>query len=120
MSKHVDVVAWLNIALSGLGLMGAAIVFFTMIGAGLLSGDAEAMFVTSTVAVVISVFLLLVSVPGLIAGVGLLKRAEWARILMLVVACFQLLNVPLGTALAIYTFWALLQDETKWMFARAG
>lgn len=50
--------------------------------------------------------------PGLLAGIGLLKRKSWARILALVVGFFSLFSFPLGTALAIYTFWVLLQDDS--------
>lgn len=116
MKSHVDLVAWLHIALGVLGLLGAVAVFFMVAGAGLVSGDAEAIFVTSTVAVVVAAFLFLVSVPAIVAGVGLLKRAEWARILMLIVAFFELFHIPIGTLLAVYTYWTLLQEEAKWLF----
>lgn len=35
----------------------------------------------------------------------------------LVVAVFELLNVPFGTLLAIYTFWVLLNERTKPLFS---
>jgi hypothetical protein len=54
---------------------------------------------------------------GFIAGWGLLQRQEWARIVALVVGFVALLNVPIGTALGIYTLWVLLptrsDDEYK-------
>lgn len=119
MQKHVDLVAWLHIGLGALGLLGAGVVFLTMAGAGFLSGEPEAFFVTSAVAAFVGVIVVVTAIPGIIGGVGLLRRAEWARILMLVVAFFELFHVPFGTALAIYTFWTLLQEETKWLFRRA-
>jgi len=47
----------------------------------------------------------------------LLKRFSWARILVLVLGALNLLNVPFGTALGIYTFWVLLDDQSVKMFA---
>lgn len=41
-------------------------------------------------------------------GIGLLRRASWARMLAIVVAFISLIKLPFGTALAIYTLWVLL------------
>jgi hypothetical protein len=49
---------------------------------------------------------------GFIAGWGLLQREPWARIVALVVGFVALLNVPLGTALGIYTLWVLLPTQS--------
>ncbi|MGP0096923.1 MAG: hypothetical protein ACLPHI_07790 [Terriglobales bacterium] len=49
---------------------------------------------------------------GFIAGWGLLQREEWARIVALVVGFVALLNVPIGTALGIYTLWVLLPSQS--------
>jgi len=49
---------------------------------------------------------------GFIAGWGLLQREPWARIVALVVGFVALLNVPLGTALGIYTLWVLLPAQS--------
>jgi hypothetical protein len=49
---------------------------------------------------------------GFFAGWGLLQRAEWARIVALVVGFVALLNVPIGTVLGIYTLWVLLPRES--------
>jgi len=49
---------------------------------------------------------------GFIAGWGLLQKELWARTAALVVAFIALLNVPLGTALGIYTLWVLLPSRS--------
>jgi hypothetical protein len=51
---------------------------------------------------------LISGILGLIAGWGLLERRPWARMLAIVLGCFQLVNLPFGTALGIYTLWTLL------------
>lgn len=116
MHQHVTILSILYIGCSALFLCAAAIVFFAVVGGGLLSGDADAMWITSTVGTVIAAFLALLAVPGIIGGIGLLKRAEWARILILILGFLNLLNFPLGTALGIYTIWALMRDEATEYF----
>ena len=48
-----------------------------------------------------------------IAGIGLLQRQPWARVLAIVLGVISLLNVPFGTALGIYTLWALLSANAE-------
>lgn len=50
---------------------------------------------------------------GFIAGWGLLQRESWARMLVLVLAFISLFNIPLGTALGVYTLWALLPNQSR-------
>jgi hypothetical protein len=57
-------------------------------------------------------FLLVKAAAGFIAGWGLLQRQEWARTVALVVGFVALLNVPIGTALGIYTLWVLLPAQS--------
>jgi hypothetical protein len=45
-----------------------------------------------------------------IAGWGLLKMQPWGRIFALVMAFLNLIHLPLGTALGIYTLFVLLPD----------
>jgi zinc-ribbon domain len=59
-------------------------------------------------------FLLLAgAVIGIIAGWGLLEREPWARMLTIVLAFFNLLDMPFGTALGIYTLWVLLPARSE-------
>jgi hypothetical protein len=60
----------------------------------------------------IAVVILLKSAAGFAAGSGLLQREPWARTVTLVVAFLSLFNVPLGTALGIYSLWVLLPAES--------
>ncbi|MBZ5526216.1 MAG: zinc ribbon domain-containing protein [Acidobacteriia bacterium] len=56
----------------------------------------------------VAVFLLVKAVLGITAGWGLVQRASWARILSIVLGFLALLHVPFGTAIGVYTIWALL------------
>ncbi|MFC1607576.1 hypothetical protein ACFL47_06350 [Candidatus Latescibacterota bacterium] len=112
MEKHITLVAALHIGFGILGIMLASVIFIAIVGAGLISGDEEAIAITSIVSTLIASFILLTSIPGIIGGIGLLKRREWARLLVLILSVLNLIGFPIGTAIGIYSLWALIQDET--------
>jgi hypothetical protein len=117
MEKHVTFVGALRIGFGILGILAAVIVVVAVVGGGLISGDREAIRITAIVGPVVAFFLFILSVPGIIGGIGLLKRKPWARFLVLVLAVLDLFNIPIGTALGIYTIWVLMRDETVQLFA---
>jgi hypothetical protein len=117
MHKHVTAVAALHIGFSIFGLLIGLVVFFVLGTVAAFADDPDAMVVLPLIATVVGGGMMLLSLPGIIGGIGLLKHKNWARILILIVSVFDILNIPLGTALAIYTFWALLQDETVRLFS---
>lgn len=122
MEKHIKALGVLYIAYHVVGLLLGFFVLSLLSGMGLASGDAEAAGVMVMMGVVAGTAFVVLSLPGIVAGIGLLKRKEWARILALIVGFFNLINIPLGTVLGAYTFWVLLQDETVRIFRlpRAG
>jgi hypothetical protein len=116
MEKHVTVLGVLYIAFGALGILAAIVVFTAVVGGGILSGDSEAMAITAIVGPAITLFLLILSAPGVIGGIFLLKWRPWARILILILGFLNLLNIPFGTILGIYTIWVLLKNETTRLF----
>ena len=50
------------------------------------------------------------------AARGLTRGRPWARNLALVLAAFNLLLLPLGTALALYSLWVLLHEHVREQF----
>jgi MFS family permease len=111
MEKHINVVAALHIGLSILGFVAGIFLFVLFQFIGDLSGDQQAKFILSIVARVLVGFLVLFSIPGIIAGIGLMRRKEWARVLALILSVIGLLNFPVGTAVGVYSIWALVQPE---------
>ncbi len=116
MEEHITLAGALRIGAGALGIMIAIIVFVAVAGGGLLSRDPEAIAITSIVGSVIAVVLVIFSIPDIIAGIGLLKRRPWARILTLILSCIDLIEIPFGTALGVYSLWVLLNDETADIF----
>ena len=116
MEKHISVVAALRVGMSVLLIFLAVLLFFVMHFVGRLSGDPELQGILSIIAMVLGAFLLIVSIPGVIAGIGLFNRKEWARILTLVLSVFDLIRFPVGTAIGVYSIWALVQPEVVEQF----
>ena len=120
LEQHVKILGWLHIAGSALFVVIALFVFVLLGGIGAASGDPEAAPILSLIGVLVCGFLFLLAVPGLAAGYGLLQRQNWGRILAIIVGALNLMNFPLGTALAVYTFWVLFQESATSYFTGGG
>lgn len=108
---HLTILGWLYIFGNVLYLFIGALGLIILTGIGYASQDPIAVQVLSLIGGIGAVFFTVLAVPGLIAGVGLLKRQSWARVLALVLAILGLVNFPVGTAVGIYAFWVLLQTD---------
>jgi len=116
MERHVTTLGVLYLVFSGLGILIGFFLFVVLTGSGLISGDSEAIFITGIIGTVLGSIFVLMSIPGFIAAYGLFKFREWARILAIILGMINLINFPIGTALGIYTLWALLNQETIALF----
>ena len=71
----------------------------------------------------IAIVLLCKAAVGIAAGLGLLQRQDWGRILAIVLGVISLINIPFGTALGIYTLWVLVSpgaDQEYQALARSA
>ena len=123
MDKHVTFVGALQIGYNAFGVLAAMATFMFIVGGGLIGGlvssEEEIVIpVTFFVGTAISMWLLVLSVPGIIGGIGVLRRQSWARYMVLVLSILDLFSVPIGTAVGAYSIWALVQDETAELFAK--
>ena len=122
MDRHIKILGWLYIAHGAIFLLVAGFIFVLLTGigifAGLAEGDLEAIAILPLVAFVVAMALTVISLPGLVCGAGLLRQRGWARIVALVLALLNICNLPFGTALAIYTFWVLLNEDSSYYFRR--
>ena len=117
MNQHVTILGWIYIVTNVfLAVIGLFMLPF-MVAAGLFSGDGDAFVITSIVGGAVAAFMLLLAAPGIIAGIGLLKRKSWARILTVVLGILNLTSFPVGTAIGVYTLYVLLQRDAGDLFA---
>ncbi len=115
--QHVTIVGWLYIIGHVLFIMIGGFVFVLMAGIGVVVRDPEALPILSMVGTWTALLMTVLALPGLIAGVGLLKRQMWGRILAIIVAFFGLINFPIGTAIGVYALFVLLQNAAAEYFA---
>jgi len=120
MKQHVTVVAALQIGFGVLKTFIAAVVLVILVAGGLISGDAEAMAITTTVGLIVAGFLVLTALPGIVGGIGLLKGKNWARVLVIFLAVLDLIDFPLGTAIGGYSLWVLLNNDSAPLFENGG
>ncbi len=117
LQQHVNVLGWLHIVGNAIMLLLGCFIFALLWGIGAATGDLEATRILGIVGTTVGALLVVLGIPGIVAGYGLLRRKAWGRILALVVGFLGLVNFPLGTAIGIYTFWVLLQDAAIQDFA---
>ena len=122
MADHIKIVAILHIVLGAITALGALVVFAvfggiaTLIGASGGSDALPAIPIVGGIGGIICLFLLAIALPGIFAGIGLLKLRPWGRILGIIVSAVDLLHFPFGTALGVYGLWALLSREGEMLF----
>jgi hypothetical protein len=123
METHVKVLGALNIAFGALGLMGALVlllVFGVSASAMEVSGDPDAAFalpIIGITGVALVAFLVVLSLPGIVIGIGMLRFRPWARIAGIVVSILSLIMIPFGTVLGAYGLWVLFSKDTERLFS---
>ncbi len=53
------------------------------------------------------------TLPSFIAAFGLFKKKRWARMTAIVAGVISAMNVPIGTATCVYTFWFFMGENWK-------
>jgi hypothetical protein len=124
MELHVKVLAVLYLVYGAFGLVMAVLMLLAFGGVTGLVGlaavnEPEALLaipVIGALGTMIVGFMLLMSVPRILAGFGLLGHRPWARILAVVLSALGLVNIPFGTVLGVYGLWVLLSRATGPLF----
>jgi hypothetical protein len=116
MRQHVPILGWCFIVYHGIVALIGIGVGLIVSGAGIISGEREAMFITGAVGAFVAGLLIVISLPGIIAGFGLLKYRQWGRILAIIIGVLHLLSFPFGTALGVYALYVLLNAEAPAIF----
>jgi hypothetical protein len=125
LQSHVKILGILHIVFGAMGVLvglGLLVLFggiAGIVGMNAASDDAAiAVPILGGIGGLIFLFTALLSIPGIIAGIGLLSFKPWARILAIVVSILSLLQVPFGTALGFYGIWVLFSRDGQALFER--
>jgi hypothetical protein len=120
LDTHVPIVGWLLLVGHILFLLLGIFLFVLLTGIGAISGDHEATAILVIVGTIVGGLMVVLALPGILAGYGLLKRRNWGRVLAVVVSILNLLNFPLGTVIGVYSLWVLMQNSASDYFASAA
>lgn len=123
MRVHLDALGWLYVLVGAAGVLSGAALELIALGTAISLPESIGL---SARAFHPAVALLILGGAAFLAGgaamtaVGraLARRQARARRAALVLGCANLILLPFGTALGIYTFWTLLNDEARLEFGR--
>lgn len=107
---HRIIIAAGNLMTAILLLIAVPILMFVPGIVGLYCDTPEVLTVSAAMLIPI-VVLCVLAAPFLLAGWGLLKKKTWGNVFAVIAAILNITNVPVGTAFAIYTFWALAKGK---------
>lgn len=111
--QHVRILGMVQV-LNGILLVLVGIFVFAFLGGfGAVVDDPIAFRIFGLTGLFVSAFMLVVSTPGIIASYGLLKQRSWARNLAIAVGILQLVIVPIGTVIGIYTIIVMAQANAE-------
>jgi len=114
LEEHIRRLGLLSIVTGAVGAL-VGLLFFTILDGPSVLNDYIA--IRGIVIFIWVLLMTLLSVPYIIAGAGLFRLRPWARPLGMILSTFGLLNVPLGTALALYGLWVLMSPEADAIFS---
>ena len=114
MENHVKSLGLLNILAGLFGALGGVFFFGFFAGPGAVAayGPLIGNMITG-----LMFLMVLLTVPAVILGVGLVHFRPWSRTVGTVISIFELLCFPVGTLLGIYGLWVLMSDETDLLFS---
>jgi hypothetical protein len=113
---HVRVAAWLHIALGVLWVCVLAFfgLFFgamgAFVGAAASGSDAGVLAWIAGFGASLLLFLLVFPVLEIVGGALLLKGSTAGRVITIVFSILELVNIPFGTIVGVYSLWALLRE----------
>jgi hypothetical protein len=121
MRVHFDVLGWLHVSAGAFGLLTGASLGVLAMGTAAAVADRAGDSAPSP-----AVWFLLYSgatfgVVGaitILVGRALVGRRPIGRLAALALAVPSLVVIPFGTALAVYSFWTLLNDEARRAFGK--
>jgi len=116
---HARITAWLHIVV---GVLGACVigvigvlagVFGAIVGSGVQGHDASILGVFAGLGVLVFVIVMAFPVLEIVGGAMLLNGSPAGRVLTIIFSVIGLINIPIGTAIGIYSLWALLREVPR-------
>lgn len=106
MRKHVRILGWLHMCLGVIDLLIGLMAFGVLSSIGMLSGDIAGFGIMTLIGGFVGTLMLIMAIPNFICGVGLLRNwGGWVIVVAVALGFLNLMKLPFGTAIALYTFW---------------
>jgi hypothetical protein len=122
MQLHVDVLGWLHFIWGVFGALVGTSLLVLALGTDSalreLGSPGPAEQAAIWLFVICGLTLIVGGVVMMLVARGLYRRRPAGRFSALVLAVPNLIVVPFGTALAVFTFWVLLNDDARREFGR--
>lgn len=80
-----------------------------------MGGDPPPAFV-GLIFVFAGLFNVVLTIPSVVAGYALLKRRPWAKVAGIIGGVLAAMSFPIGTAVAVYTFWFLFSEPGRQLY----
>jgi hypothetical protein len=113
--KILGVIYIVSAMLQGLLMLAFSFIFTLILGFVL--GDADPAdaavigFILKVLDYIPAFIIIVLVLPSLIAGIGLLARQDWALTMAMIVGCLKLFSFPVGTAIGVYALWVYFEDR---------
>lgn len=118
MRAHLDLLARLHVVWGGFGLLGGVSLLILAAGAALApAGAGSRLRLGAIIIAAAAVVPLAGGALSLWTGRALARRDPRGRVGALALGLPNLLLLPFGTALGVYSYWVLLNDHVREMFA---
>jgi len=121
MRLHIDVLGTLHLVWGAFGVMTGLSLGILAVGTrAALAGGVFGMGERAAVALlaIVGVVLVLGGGATVMTGWAIRRRSRRGRLAALALAIPNLVLVPFGTALGVYTFWVLLNNDARRAFGR--
>src|SRR5947209_5165813 len=122
MGTHVKVLGALQVALGAIGLFAALVLVLVFGGAagGVNAHGDPVLQAIGLAFIALVTFLVIISLPAIVIGIGLIRLRPWARIAGMVMCILSLMMIPLGPVVGIYGLWVLFNRDTERVFGPHG
>jgi hypothetical protein len=118
MTEHIKILGILHIVWSLWSLAMTGFIFFAIALALVLewavgATEGPELAIIAAIFLVLGGFMVLMAGPGVVGGIALLKRCAWTPIFLIVASVLSVFSFPHGTALTVYTFIGVLDDDVR-------
>lgn len=113
MRKETTLLGAFHVAISILYIVVSVAITAIFYGKSLLGSASFDFNTVNLTAVVVAGFLFIFALSGFISGAALMTNQRWAQIPLLIIGCINLVIIPLGTTLGLYTIWVYMHSDQR-------